>query len=112
MHTSNGAVSFIRECYHKVKDLADKINACMDSGFYDREIVAECERLNIGFSITADQTAPLMRAIDAIEEEEWVQIGDKVWVSELWYKPIGWHREYRYVVRREELPNKKTGISF
>lgn len=112
VHTSDGAVSFIRECYHKVKDLADKINACMDSGFYDREIVAECERLNIGFSITADQTAPLMRAVDAIEEEEWVQIGDKVWVSEFWYKPTGWHREYRYVVRREELPNKKQASLF
>jgi len=111
-YTSEGAVSFIRESYHKVKDLADVINACMDSGFYDKEIVAECERLNIGFSITADQTAPLMRAVNAIEKENWIQIEDNVWVSELWYKPTGWHRQYRYVVRRQELPDKKQAYLF
>jgi hypothetical protein len=65
-YTSDGAVSFIRESYHKIKDLAEHINACMDSGFYSKEIVAECERLNIGFSITADQTGALMRAVHAI----------------------------------------------
>ena len=106
-YTSDGAVSFIRESYYKIKGLADIINACMDSGFYDKEIVAECERLNIGFSITADQTAPLMRAVNAISEEEWIQIDDNVWVSELTYKPIGWPREYRFLVRREELPAKE-----
>lgn len=106
-HTSDGAVSFIRECYHKVEDLADRINACMDSGFYDKEIVEECERLNIGFSITADQTAPLMRAIHALDESAWIQIEEKVWVSEIMYTPVGWAREYRYVVRREELPQKE-----
>jgi hypothetical protein len=25
VHTSDGAVSFIRECYHKIKDLADAV---------------------------------------------------------------------------------------
>jgi len=105
-YTSDGAVSFIRESYHKVKGLADMIGACMDSGFYDKEIVAECERLNIGFSITADQTAPLMRAVNAISEKEWIQIEDNVWVSEFMYQPIGWQREYRFLARREELPAK------
>lgn len=79
----------------------------MDSGFYDKEIVGECERLDIGFSITADQRAPLMMAVNAIEEENWIQIEDKVWVSELWYQPIGWQKEYRFVVRKEALPDKK-----
>lgn len=41
VHTSDGAVSFIRQCYHKIKDLADAVNACMDSGYYDKDIVTE-----------------------------------------------------------------------
>jgi hypothetical protein len=106
-YTSDGAVSFVRESYHKVKDFAEQINACMDSGFYDKEIVAECERLNIGFSITADQTGALMRAVNAIAEDAWRKIDDHVWVSEIMYQPIGWKREYRFLVRREELPEKK-----
>jgi hypothetical protein len=106
-YTSDGAVSFIRESYHKVKDFAEQINACMDAGFYDKEIIAECERLNIGFSITADQTGTLMRAVNAIAEDAWRKIDDHVWVSEIMYQPIGWKREYRFLVRREELPEKK-----
>lgn len=106
-YTSDGAVSFIRESYHKVKDFAEQINACMDSGFYDKKIVAECERLNIGFSITADQTGALMRAVNAIAEDAWRNIDDHVWVSEIMYQPVGWKREYRFLVRREELPEKK-----
>lgn len=103
VHTADGAVSFIRESYHKIKDLADMINACMDSGFYDKEIVAECERLGIGFSITADQTAPLMRAVQCLPENQWRKIDDAVWVSELTYQPINWSREYRFLARREEI---------
>jgi len=106
-YTSDGAVSFIRESYHKVRDFAEQINACMDSGFYDKEIVAECERLNIGFSITADQTGALMRAVNAITEDAWRKIDDHIWVSEIMYQPIGWKRAYRFLVRREELPEKK-----
>lgn len=60
VYTSDGAESFIRECCHKVKDLAGTDNVSMDSGFYDKEIVAECERLGVGFTITADQTAPVL----------------------------------------------------
>jgi hypothetical protein len=107
MYTSNGAVSFIRESYHKVKDFAEQINACMDSGFYDKEIVTECERLNIGFSITADQTGALMKAVNTIVEDAWRKIDDHVWVSEIMYQPVGWKRQYRFLVRREELPEKK-----
>lgn len=106
-YTSDGAESFIRECYHKVKDLAGKVNVCMDSGFYSRDIVAECERLGIGFSITADQTAPLMRKVEAIGEDEWIKTEEDVWVSEFRYQPVGWKRQYRYIVRRERLPEKK-----
>jgi hypothetical protein len=105
VHTSDGAVSFIRECYHKVKDLADAVNVCMDSGFYDKEIVAECERLGMGFSITADQTAPLMRLVHAIAEDNWRKIDERVWVSELTYQPVKWPHACRFVVRREEIPS-------
>ncbi len=111
-YTSSGAISFIRESYHKVKDRADSVHACMDSGFYDKEIVAECERLHIGFSITADQTGPLMRAVNALKEDEWIQIEDNLWVSELMYQPMGWQRQYRFLARRQALPEKEQRSLF
>jgi hypothetical protein len=48
-----------------------------------------------------------MRAVSAIADDAWIQMADKVWVSEIMYQPIGWKREYRFLVRREELPEKK-----
>jgi hypothetical protein len=107
VHTANGAESFIRESVHKVIDLADKINLAMDSGFYDKAIVAECERLSVGFTITADQTAPLMRAVHALADEAWIPIKENVWVSELHYQPVHWPKAYRYLVRKEKLPQKQ-----
>jgi hypothetical protein len=94
VHTANGAVSFIGECVHKVKDLAETIHVAMDSGFYDKAVVAECERLGVGFTITADQTSPLMRAIGAVAEETWEALPGKqeVWVSETLYQPTRWPR--------------------
>jgi len=109
VHTADGAVSFIGECVHKVKDLAERIDVAMDSGFYDKSVVAECERLGVGFTITADQTAPLMRAIGAVPEEAWAPLPGKpgVWVSETLYKPHGWARAYRMLLRRERLPESE-----
>jgi len=107
VYTSDGAESFIRECYHKVKELAAKVNISMDSGFYDKEIVAECERLGIGFTITADQTAPVMSKVHSLGDDAWTKIDDHVWVTEMTYQPVNWPKEYRFLVRREELPEKK-----
>lgn len=106
VHTADGAVSFLGECVHKARDLAERIHVAMDSGFYDKAIVAECERLGVGFTITARQTAPLMRAIGAVPEEAWAPLPGKpgVWVSETRYTPHGWPREYRMLLRRERLP--------
>lgn len=109
VHTADGAVSFIGECVHKVKDLAERIDVAMDSGFYDKSVVAECERLGVGFTITADQTAPLMRAIGAVPEEDWAPLPGKpgVWVSETLYRPTRWPRAYRMLLRRERLPESE-----
>jgi len=105
--SSEGAASFIRESVHRMKDLAERINISMDSGFYDKEIVAECERLGVGFTITADQTGPLVSAIRGIAETEWIRLEENVSISEILYQPHRWPRFYRVLVRRERLPEKE-----
>ncbi|MBK7551672.1 MAG: transposase [Syntrophaceae bacterium] len=110
VHTADGAVSFIGECVHKVKDLAERIDVAMDSGFYDKSVVAECERLGVGFTITADQTAPLSVGHRAVPEEAWAPLPGKpeVWVSETLYRPTRWPRAYRMLLRRERLPRASS----
>jgi hypothetical protein len=105
-YTSDGAVSFIRESYHKAEGLAGRITTRMDSGFYQTDVVEECEQLGIGFSITADQTAPVMAHVESLAEETWKPIDTDVWVNEFSYQPVRWPKAYRFLVRRERLPEK------
>ncbi|MFN3476428.1 MAG: transposase [Candidatus Methylomirabilales bacterium] len=56
-----------------------------------------------GFTITADQTAPLMQKVLALEEDAW-QLDPEdpsVAYAEVSYQPVGWPRPYRYLVRRK-----------
>ena len=107
IYTSDGSVSFLRESYHKVEGLAGMIATRMDSGFYRSDVVEECERLGIGFSITAYQTGPAMRHVEYLAEQTWRLIDKDVWVNEFTYQPVRWSRAYRFVVRRELLPDKQ-----
>lgn len=59
---------------------------------------------------TADQTAPLLAAIRALPEGRWRSLPEYelAEVAELRYRPTGWARGYRYVVKRE-LAETKAG---
>ena len=108
-HTARNAVWFLRETLKCVPTEATrKLRA--DSGFYSRAVVEWCEEEGLTFTITADQTAPLLEAIEALPEQRWrplpaYELAD---VTELRYQPVGWPQPYRYIVKRE-LAEKKSG---
>lgn len=85
-----------------------------DSGFYDKKVVCWCEQNGFEFGITADQTAPLMKQIEELDESEWQDLEryGVAQVAELVYQPVGWEKEYRYVVKREVRQNKKMELYF
>ena len=68
-----------------------------DSAFYDKEIVWACEKGNVEFFITADQTAPLMGQVTKIPEEEWKRFKNPGKVG----KKDGKKRKKRNDVKRE-----------
>jgi hypothetical protein len=75
-----------------------------DSALYDKKVVEFCDKEGWGFTITADQTGPLMRQIEALPESAWQRDSEEESLSygKLWYQPVGWPRAYRYLVRREK----------
>jgi hypothetical protein len=85
-----------------------------DSGFYSQDVVRWCEANEVVFAITADQTAPLREAIEAIEESRWedLQRYGVAQVAELRYQPVRWEKEYRYIVKRELDVNKAGELYF
>jgi Transposase DDE domain group 1 len=106
-HTARNVVWFLRETRKRVPDTAvKKLRA--DSGFYSKAVVAWCEAEGFTFTITADQTAPLLEAITALPERCWRPLPEYelAEVAELRYRPTGWSRPYRYVVKREVAETK------
>jgi hypothetical protein len=64
-----------------------------DSGFYNRTVVAVCQRHDVRFSITAKLTKAVRRVIEQIPKDAWTPIG--YWleggadVAETSYRPFG-----------------------
>ena len=69
-HTAHNILWFLRQTRTRVPDTAiKKLRA--DSGFYSKGVVEWCEAEGFTFTITADQTAPLLAAITALPERRW-----------------------------------------
>ena len=106
-HTARNVVWFLRETFKRLPQRAvTKLRA--DSGFYSKTVVQWCEAHGVTFTITADQTAPLLAAITAVPERCWRPLPEYelAEVTELRYQPTGWSHPYRYVVKREVAETK------
>jgi hypothetical protein len=100
---------FLRETYKRVPATAGKPLRA-DSGFYSKGVVEWGEAYGFLFTITAEQTAPLLEAIVALPEQSWQPLPEYelAEVAALRYQPTGWTQPYRDVVKRE-LAVRKTG---
>jgi len=108
-HTARNVVWFLRQTRKRLPARAvTKLRA--DSGFYSKAVVEWCEAEGFSFTITAEQTAPLLAAITAVPERRWQNLPEYTLaeVAEVRYQPTGWTRPYRYVVKRE-LAETKAG---
>jgi hypothetical protein len=106
-HTARNVVWFLRETFKRLPQRAvTKLRA--DSGFYSKTVVQWCEAHGVTFTITADQTEPLLAAITAVPEGGWRPLPgyDLAEVTDLRYQPTGWTHPYRYVVKREMAETK------
>jgi hypothetical protein len=106
-HTARNIKWFLREMLKRVPETAvKKLRA--DSGFYSKTVVEWGEAEGCTFTITADQTAPLLDAIVAVPDGRWQNLPEYelAEVTELRYQPTGWSHPYRYVVKREVAETK------
>jgi hypothetical protein len=107
--TARNVLWFLREMLKRAPNTAvKKLRA--DSGFSSKAVVEWCEAQGFMFTVTAEQTAPLLAAITALPERCWRNLPEYplAEVTELRYRPTGWARPYRYVGKRE-LAETKAG---
>jgi hypothetical protein len=108
-HTARNVLWFLRQMRKRLPQAVDK-KLRADSGFYSHEVVEWCEAEGFTFTITADQTEPLLAAITALPEQSWHPLPeyDLAEVAELRSQPTGWAHPYRYIIKRE-IAETKTG---
>lgn len=106
-HTARNAVWALRETLKRVP-AGIPVDLRTDSGFYMGAVVALCEERQMRFAITADQTAPVRALIAALPETAWQDLEKYAvaQVAEFHYRPTGWAKRYRYVVKREVRQDK------
>lgn len=108
-HTSRNVRWFLDETLKRVPAQA-ALALRADSGFYSKEVVQWCETQHVRFTITADQTAPLLALVATLPDRQWMQLPDYPLceVTEIRYQPARWVHAYRYVIKRQ-LAETKTG---
>ena len=106
-YTARGAAGFVAETIGRVRaaGASGPLALRADSGFYNRTVVAACQRRGVRFSITAKLTKAVRRAIQQLPEDAWTPIPywleDGADVAETRYRPFGKQGPpVRLIVRR------------
>lgn len=83
------------------------VSARFDSGFYRVELLSDCRRREVRFSISLPHAAALWQQLERIEEQDWRPAAGlrDAEVAETSYSPGGWQGEpLRLIVRRVAHP--------
>ena len=113
-NTQRGVGRFVDELIARVRrnGATGALTVRADSGFYRWDTVDRLDRLGVDWSITVAMNPQIKQAIEAIDENAWVDIvypdGGHAQVAETTYVTGGYHsqrprRETRLVVRRTRL---------
>ena len=106
-HTARTVLWFLRQTRKRIPETVNK-KLRADSGFYSHQVVEWCEAEGFTFTITADQTEPLLATVTALPERAWRPLPAYALaeVAELRYQPTGWSHPYRYIIKREVAETK------
>jgi hypothetical protein len=107
-HPGGKAVAFLRRMERKIPPEVPEVTLRSDSALYNKVVIEFCKERGWHFSITADQTGPLMRDIEALPKKDWREdIQDSsLAYAEVRYQPVHWPKAYRFLVRREKKESK------
>lgn len=100
-HTAEKAVPLLQSALSLLPAARD-VRTRADSGFYEKEFVAENDRRGILFAIVARMTAPVKRRVATLRYHSENTLFS---TSEFFYQPHGWKKEYRFVVLRRKVEN-------
>lgn len=108
-NTMRGAPRFVRETLGRVcRAGATGSLLRADSGFHAANVITACSDHDVRYSITARNTRPVLAAIEAIDEAEWVDIDyTEDGLAQLAQSTLSGHR---LIVRRTRLLGQQAQL--
>jgi Transposase DDE domain group 1 len=109
-NTGRGAQQFVRETIGRVRraGATGPITLRADSGFWSNKVVAACRDHGVTYSITVNRQKPIVAAIDAIPDGDWVDIAyTKSGDAQVAETPYNGHR---LVVRRTRIKGDQPAL--
>jgi Transposase DDE domain group 1 len=97
----------LRRVLEYLPDGHGPVSARFDSGFYRTELLADCRRRDVRFSISVPRSSAMWSALERIDEQAWTPAEElkDAEVAETAYTPAGWeHGPLRLIVRRVAYP--------
>jgi hypothetical protein len=103
-----GAVEFLQEALAKLPNLEGIRVVRADAGFFDQERLEYLEGQGLSYIVVARMTRWLKQ--EAARVQEWRALDAIYAVGEFRLKLLGWKRERRFVVVREQLREAKGSL--
>ena len=106
--SDSGVVEFLKEAMAKLESREWIRVVRADSGFFAQELLQYLEGLELHYIVVARLTQWLKR--EAARVQEWRALDETYAVGEFRLKLLGWDRERRFVVVREQLRETKRSL--
>jgi hypothetical protein len=106
--SDSGVVEFLKEALGKLESPRGIRRVRADAGFFAQELLKYLEERGLGYIVVARLTAGLKR--EAVRVEPWRELDAIYSVGEFRLKLLGWDRERRFVVVREQMQERKPSV--
>ena len=104
--TANNVRAFMNECLALLDGLATLRLVRADNGFFDGKFLDFLEEKELPYLVKARMTRWVKFAVLGVSD--WARVGKGIEVAESRIKLLGWRRERRLVVIRQEVATKET----
>lgn len=102
-YTSMGAVEYLQQFFVVYSKDEYAVRFRGDSGFYNKDIIAQLSENKAEFVIVADMTGPLKRLVTGLTYCPASGTDNRYSFAETTYQPAKWEKPYRYCVIRKKL---------
>ena len=110
-HSGRGSAYFITETINRLKNVGCTANITLraDSGFYSKNVIKACRDKGVNYSITAKLAGSVKRAIELIDESNFVEI-DYTLNGEAYVGETTYGDNHRLIVRRTKITGDQADL--